>query len=377
MLTLFLVPLLGIYLALLIVNTLGWRRLTHPTPPTTYTPSTRVTVVVPARNEAHQIARTLQAILSQQYPAHLLQIIVADDHSTDNTPHIVQSFAPSVQLIQLANYTTQTTAYKKAAIQLAISHSTAELIVCTDADCTMGTQWLHTLVHYYEQYRPHIIAAPVRFSPNHTYFQRFQALDFAGLMIATGGGIATRTAYSCNGANLAYTRDIFYEVGGYHAVDQLASGDDVFLLHKIAAKYPHKVAFLKAPQAIVHTQPCTSWQQFWQQRIRWATKTTAYARPSLTFIWAAVWLLNISIALLFLAAIYNPHYALLAASLLAAKSIADYLYLRQAARFFDLQTSLTPLAFLYALLAEWLYICTIGILANFQKQYRWKDRTTR
>ncbi|MCZ7569363.1 MAG: glycosyltransferase [Ardenticatenaceae bacterium] len=47
----------------------------------------RVAVIVPARNEAHNIARCVRSLLDQFYPA--LDLIVVDDQSTDATPEIV------------------------------------------------------------------------------------------------------------------------------------------------------------------------------------------------------------------------------------------------------------------------------------------------
>ena len=44
-------------------------------------------------------------------------------------------------------------------------------------------------------------------------------------------------AIFCNGANMAYRKDVFLEVNNFES-DTSASGDDVFLLHSIKAKYP-------------------------------------------------------------------------------------------------------------------------------------------
>ena len=53
----------------------------------------RVTLIVPARNEATNIARCLQSLCTQPYPKDRYDIIVIDDHSTDDTAAIVGSIA--------------------------------------------------------------------------------------------------------------------------------------------------------------------------------------------------------------------------------------------------------------------------------------------
>ena len=51
-----------------------------------------VSVIMPIRNEATYIEATLRSIIEQDYPAELLEIIVADGMSTDKTREIIQSF---------------------------------------------------------------------------------------------------------------------------------------------------------------------------------------------------------------------------------------------------------------------------------------------
>ena len=104
--------------------------------------TTTVCVMIAARNEERMIESTIQDILAQDYPAHLLQLIVVDDHSKDRTSEIVLSFIdPRVKLINL-NEKEPLNSYKKKAISEAIKVSNSELIISTDGDCRMGPNWL-------------------------------------------------------------------------------------------------------------------------------------------------------------------------------------------------------------------------------------------
>lgn len=61
-----------------------------------------VTVIVPARDEAANIARCLRSLLAQDYPAARLNVLVIDDHSADDTAAIVRTIAahhPQVSLL--------------------------------------------------------------------------------------------------------------------------------------------------------------------------------------------------------------------------------------------------------------------------------------
>src|ERR1700751_2642595 len=65
----------------------------------------KVGIIIPARNEERQISACIDSLLSQTYPAGLVEIIVVNDHSTDRTADIVRSFpGMRVQLMDLKDY---------------------------------------------------------------------------------------------------------------------------------------------------------------------------------------------------------------------------------------------------------------------------------
>src|ERR1700710_2937755 len=75
--------------------------------------STKITVMIAARNEEEKIHLTIEDILAQDYPKHLTEIIIVDDHSTDRTSAIISSYAErGVKLLQL-NEDKPLNSYKK------------------------------------------------------------------------------------------------------------------------------------------------------------------------------------------------------------------------------------------------------------------------
>jgi hypothetical protein len=82
---LFIILFLLFGLTTFLINTLTVRRFDHY-PKSNQTP--RVSVLVPARNEARNIKTCLSSILSQDYPD--FEVIVLDDHSTDKTLEILR-----------------------------------------------------------------------------------------------------------------------------------------------------------------------------------------------------------------------------------------------------------------------------------------------
>lgn len=242
----------GLYLSVVIYLIKGWSRI--KTPAISGQPlTTKLTVLIAARNEEEKIALTIGDILAQDYPAHLFEIIIADDHSTDRTAEIISSYADrGVRLLQLRDEKALNS-YKKRAITEAIKLSTGDFLVATDADCRMGPKWLSSIVDYYQSNNLVMISSPVSYFGERNLFERMQTLEFSYLIGLGAAFIGNNHASTCNGANFAYRKDIFYEVGGFKGIDDLASGDDELLLQKVAEKYPDRIGFLKKRDAIVYT----------------------------------------------------------------------------------------------------------------------------
>jgi poly-beta-1,6-N-acetyl-D-glucosamine synthase len=332
---------------------------------------TKISVIIPARNEEKNISALLKALQQQSYSKELFEVIVIDDHSTDETSAVVQQY-PSVKLIQLKEE--DINSYKKKSIETGINAATGELIVTTDADCIPPSDWLQTITSFYKKTNAAFIAAPVVIDCGLSAVQIFQSLDFMVLQGITGASVYKKIHSMCNGANLAYERKVFYEVGGFAGIDQIASGDDMLLMHKIWKKYPDRIYYLKSKDAIVATQPVNSWASFFNQRIRWASKADKYDDKRIFAVLLLVYLFNISLLILPIAAIFihSPfpiiYYWFL---LLAAKTIVELFFLYPVAIFFNKTKFLwvfplfQPLHILYTVIA--------GFWGKFGT-YTWKGR---
>ncbi|MBK9338106.1 MAG: glycosyltransferase [Lewinellaceae bacterium] len=372
------------YLIILAGYVRGWRRLPEWNVPTGFVPRTPVTVLVPARNEAANIADCLHAILACNYPLDLLEIVVLDDFSEDDTACIVAEIAAThagqVRLIRLSEQPEPVFSGKKKALELGVSSARGTLIITTDADCLAPANWLLLLVSLYEARRPGAIAAPVAIHREHTTFERFQALDLAGMMGITGAGIGMGRHRMGNGANLCYAKTMFEAVGGYSGNTDRASGDDLFLLGKIAAipgAYAGKsgILFLKNPDAAIRTLPCPDLLTFVQQRIRWGTKNAALPDPGLKAALAVAFLSCSTIVLHAGLLFFLPGLVWLWIGQLLVKALADYMLLREMCIFFgrrELLRGFWPAFFLHTA-----YIAGVGAGSLAVRKYVWKGRQVR
>ena len=339
----------------------------------TGTPVTSISIIIPARNEENNIAACIHSICQQQYPAHLLQIIVIDDNSTDKTFAIARDiFYEGIEkiCIQLPNLPNNQ-APKKRAIETGIGIAKGTLIVTTDADCIADPLWLAQMALFYEHTGKVFIAAPVNIKAGSSLLSKFQALDFLTMQGITGAAVFKRFHNMCNGANLAYEKKVFYEAGGFSGIDNIASGDDMLLMKKIARQHPGQTGFIKSSEAIVTTLPAAGWGAFFQQRIRWASKATHYQQPAIFFVLLLVYLTNLMIFCFLLLGIFQKFAFLLFLLLCVAKFFMEYFFVREVAVFFKQQRLLHWLLLLQPL--HIVYIVVSGFLGQF-KTYEWKGR---
>jgi len=356
-----------LYSGLILYYWQAWRAIPEYIPAVA-SPQTKISVIIPARNEEDNIGTLLKALQEQTYPASLFEVIVVDDHSTDGTAAIVQQY-PVVKLVQLKE--DGINSYKKKAIETGIAAATGEWIVTTDADCLPLPGWLQLIATFAEEKKSVFIAAPVVIDCNANIVQVFQALDFMVLQGITGAAVHSKKLSMCNGANLAYQPKIFYAVNGFAGVDHIASGDDMLLMHKIWKRDPEKVHYLKSTAAIVSTQPVQTWKAFFSQRIRWASKAKSYEDKRIFAVLLLVYLFNLSFLVLAIAGFFCSWYWYWLGGLWLAKTIVELPFVISVAGFFGKRSLVNYFFFFQPL--HILYTIVSGLFGQFG-HYEWKGR---
>ncbi|MFB9864865.1 glycosyltransferase family 2 protein [Rufibacter immobilis] len=350
----------------------AWRKLPELTQQAEV-PPVFFTVIIPVRNEASNILRLLQDLEQQRYPVNAFEVLVVDDHSQDATPLLVKQFqaqsALAVRLIELHHFPGKR--QKKAAVEIGIQHASGSWIVCTDGDCRLPHGWLQAYNQMIHAQQPKMISGPVVYAPIDTLWQRLQALEFSALIGVGAASIALQKPTMCNGANLAYEKAAFEEVNGFAGNEQIPSGDDEFLLHKIHSRYPGKVVFLKSKAAIVQTPAAEKVRQFLHQRVRWASKWRHYQSWASSLLALLVLGANVAVLAVCLGCFNGiwPWYSF--ATVIFLKLGADAVLLRQILLFFEKKRLLSLLWLLQLVYVP--YIVLTAIL-GLKGTYVWKGR---
>lgn len=228
-----------------------------------------VSIIVPFRNEEANLAHCLESICLNQYAE--FEVICVDDHSSDASREkvvMMQEKFPQVQLRLLSNLGEG----KKAAISHAVDMSIYDVILTTDSDCEVPSDWIMMMVERLGKHTQ-LVAGPVMSVKGEGYFKGFQQIDWASIGLVTRAAIYHNRPLMCSAANMLYRKAAFISVGGYSGNEQVLSGDDEFLLKKIAQNFgPSAIAYQAHVGALVYTEAMKTWRDLIQQRVRWASK---------------------------------------------------------------------------------------------------------
>jgi cellulose synthase/poly-beta-1,6-N-acetylglucosamine synthase-like glycosyltransferase len=231
--------------------------------------------------------------------------------------------------------------------------------------------WLQLFDAFISKEKPVFIAAPVMFTNNHSFLSLFQLLDFMSLQGITAAAVSSGRHSMCNGANIAYQKEVFYEVGQFAGIDQLASGDDMLLMHKIKQKYPGGLGYLFCHESIVTTAPMPDWKSFFNQRIRWASKADSYQDKSIFWTLFLVYAVNGLLLLLLFWGFFEDNGSRNWLALIILKTFIELSFMLPVARFYGQQNALLwfpvmqPFHIAYTVIAGWL-----GKFGTYQ----WKGR---
>ncbi len=249
--------------------------------PFTFTakPVTKVSVVIACRNEEENLPGILKTLSEQDYPDSLLEIVIVDDHSSDKTFETAYSFKSPFRKVVLQNEGIG----KKQALRVGINASSGTLIITTDADCTAGSNWISSISAFYHVSGADMIICPVAAAVQKGFPGWFRELEFLSLQGITAGTAAADLPVMCNGANLAFTREIYQKHSG-NLHDEISSGDDIFLLQSIKKEPAAKVEWLESTDALITASSPPSIGSFLNQRRRWFSKWTAYDDPFTLFL---------------------------------------------------------------------------------------------
>ena len=218
-----------------------------------------VSIIVPAFNEEVNAISSLHNLLRCDYPS--FDIIFVDDGSADNTYAVVLAeFAnhPKVKLFTKHN------GGKSSALNFGIAETTAEYVVCIDADTKLLPDAVSELMKHFADANTGAVAGNVKVGNEVNLLTKWQSIEYTVSQNFDRRAFAYANAITVvPGAIGAFKKSVLHEVGGF-TTDTLAEDCDITVrilrAGFIVANQPKAMAYTEAPETL---------KQFFKQRYRW------------------------------------------------------------------------------------------------------------
>ncbi len=325
-----------------------------------------VSIIVAARNEEARIGACISSLLALSYPKDLLEVIIVDDHSTDLTQDVVRKHigtSTGFRLIK-AGEPAGVLKGKVNALVAGIDQSKGEILLFTDADCTVPAEWVEATVGYYADKQVAMVAGFITLS-GQGWLRAIQSLDWLALVSAASATAALRFPVTAVGNNLSIRRSAYNEVGGYRNIP-FSVTEDFALVKAVTTTGAGRVVLPLDAGIAIQTVPCRTMSELLSQRRRWFVGGRGMT-ASRVLAFAGIYLFHLALA----AGVWLSD-PLLWAALLAIKLTADYLLVLPALIALK-QHRLTPY-WLHFEVYLCLYVLILPVLALFRPRISWKGR---
>ena len=328
----------------------------------------KISVIIPVRNEENRISTCLESLQNQNYNEIDFELILIDDHSTDNTKDIINTFIKNTGLdVSFFSLNSDATS-KKEALKFGIDKSKYDIIATTDADCLLPKNWLQHIDSKFNN-QSDMLLGPVMFKYKSGLLSSFQILDMLAIQGMEFGALSFSKPILNNAANLSYLKKTYTSVGGLDGFNT-PSGDDIFLLEKF--KWNKKeIKGLLSQDFIVETSSESTIKGFLNQRLRWSSKSKHYSDKILIFFSSIVLIQSILMLFIYLGITFVEKYAIILIILLFCKWLIDFILLLLVASFFKRRRALfyfIPVQLIYPIYIVLIWFASVTI------KFEWKGR---
>ena len=214
-------------------------------------------IIIACRNEENYLPQLFESLEKLIYPKDKFEIIITDDASTDNSLNLLKSFSQKNDHVKIIEIKKKSADFKgkKAALSKAIKQSVGEILLYTDADCVVPTNWLESYASQFSNKYDMIIGST--YEKDVTRFDYFARIITNAIFAAT---IGLKIPFSCSGGNFAIRKKVFDEIGGYTSIKHHTSGEDKLLLN-LVSKSGFKIGFNFSSKVWCNTQPVERYNQ--------------------------------------------------------------------------------------------------------------------
>jgi len=234
-----------------------------------------ISVIVCAKNEAENVAKYIPLLAEQDYPD--FEIILIDDASSDDTLNIFEDFEkqyPNIRLVKVKN-NEAFWGNKKYALTLGIKSAKKDYLLFTDADCyPTSKNWITAMSSQFTMQKTIVLGYGAYEKIAGSFLNKIIRFETLLTAVQYFSWAKAGLPYMGIGRNLAYKKEVFFNVNGFISHIQVRSGDDDLFINQAANGRNTAIAF--TPESFTYSKPKTTFKEFFIQKRRHVATANYY-----------------------------------------------------------------------------------------------------
>lgn len=236
----------------------------------TSTEGPKVSILIAARNEEAAIGACLDSVLQLEYPTSLLEVIVGNDQSEDNTAAIIETYAaqhPHIKCVHMhPDMFVQTKGKARVLAQLA-QQASGDYLFITDADITLNPQWIQGLLAGFETPDCGLVSGITVVEKGERSLTAVQSMDWLYFMSLINAFSSAGIPLTAVGNNMAVSAQAYKATGGYENMPFSITED--YKLFREVRKRGFSTRNLLTPESLLYSRPIPGIKDWLHQRKRW------------------------------------------------------------------------------------------------------------
>jgi cellulose synthase/poly-beta-1,6-N-acetylglucosamine synthase-like glycosyltransferase len=231
-------------------------------------PILTVSVIVVAKDEEENLPALFASLESQSVGG--FQIVLVSDRSQDRTLELMHAFAEKhgsrVKVLENREVV-ETMGPKQFVLDIATAEAQGDILVFTDADCTVPRRWVEQLQPYFHDPRVGVVFGQISLKKEKGLLKNFQAFDQPLIHQYNSATAGLGMPGSCFGNNLVARRAAIDQIGGFRSLGYTLTEDAA--LATAVAKRGWKVRVSTRTDTMIETRAQGRWRELIHQHLRW------------------------------------------------------------------------------------------------------------
>jgi cellulose synthase/poly-beta-1,6-N-acetylglucosamine synthase-like glycosyltransferase len=222
-----------------------------------------VSIIVPCYNEGENIGKTIDSLASIDYPKEMLEIIVVDDKSTDNSAEVARRYARKYDNVRVI-VNKRNSGGAAEPTNIGVKAAKYDYVAVADSDSTPDRDALKKMIGFLQEDKSvgGVTCAVLAREPKN-FLQRLQSIEYAVIAWSRKLLDFVDAVYVTPGPFALYRKKVLVEVGLF---DTKNMTQDIEIVWRMLS-HGYKARMCLATR--VHSETPSKFWKWFRQRIRW------------------------------------------------------------------------------------------------------------